>query len=172
VPYAPYGYPPPPRKDKTALIIVIVVLAIVLIPVAASAILYILVSGLIQQPVANRPVVTLVRSSGTATGSTILVAGAQPTVSPGQFRVNLAAGDAFGIASSLPAASDVTVSISVTGYSQPFTVRWVDIGGDGTVNGGDQFVVGFPSALPSGTSMTFFLLWYDGSAVATLQWTV
>lgn len=48
----PYYYPPPPRSDsgKIVLIIVVVVVILVMIPIVISAVLYFMVSGLIQSP--------------------------------------------------------------------------------------------------------------------------
>ena len=54
--YGPPGYPlgyyppPPPKRSNLALIIVIVVIAVVLVTVILAAVLYIMVSGLIQTP--------------------------------------------------------------------------------------------------------------------------
>jgi hypothetical protein len=51
-PVYPPGYypPPPPKGSNLALIIVIVVIAVVLVTVILAAVLYIMVSGLIQSP--------------------------------------------------------------------------------------------------------------------------
>src|SRR3989442_15663326 len=66
-PFPPRYYPaPPPRRDNLAVIIVIVVVVVVLVSVVISAILYILVSGLIGPPVPPSPLVVfgLVQMAG------------------------------------------------------------------------------------------------------------
>jgi hypothetical protein len=170
-PYPPYGVLPPRRKNNPALLVVVVVILIVVVPIAASAILYVMVSGLLQPPVQNsRPVLSLILSNSSSTQATVLVAGSQPPLAPGDLRVNVGVGGNYGSAVILPSASGVPVDIQVSGYASPFTVRWVDPGGDGVVNGGDQFVLGYPSVLPSGTPLTFLVLWYDGGSLATVFW--
>src|SRR2546428_12182614 len=66
-PFPPRYYPaPPPRRDNLAVIIIIVVVVVVLVSVVISAILYILVSGLIGPPVPPSPLVVfgLVQMAG------------------------------------------------------------------------------------------------------------
>ena len=171
-PYAPYGALPR-RKDNTTLIVVLVVVALVVLPVAASAILYIMVSGLIDVPPQNPvPVITLTLTNESATGAAILVTGAQPPPTPGNLRVNLEIGTTFGVAASLPSMTGVPVSVSVPGYPSSFTVTWLDVGGDGVVNGGDQFVLSYSTALSTGTAVSFLLIWNDGRTLSTIGWTV
>jgi hypothetical protein len=50
-------------------------------------------------------------------------------------------------------------------------VKWTDLGGTGQVKGGDIFTIAFPSAPSTGASLTFYLLYSDGSQVQTQQWT-
>ncbi len=169
VPYAPYGVLPP-KKNNTVLIIVLVVVFLVIVPAVVSAIFYIMVSGLIRPPQNPRPVMTLVVSTETSTQAGILVGGMQPSTSPGNLKANLGVNGSFGVATSLPAISDAPVDISIGGYPSPFTIRWEDVGGDGMVSSGDQFLITYPSVLPAGTMLDLYVLWYDGSVIATIAW--
>jgi hypothetical protein len=49
-------------------------------------------------------------------------------------------------------------------------VKWTDIGGTGQVKGGDIFTIAFPSAPAAGASLTFYLLYSDGSQIQSKQW--
>ena len=168
-PYPPYTMMPP-QKNNTAMVIVLVVVLVVAVPVVASAVLYVLVSGLISSPAPARPVVGLTLSTASSTQASVLVTGAQPAVAPTNFKVNLAANSTFGTAVNLPAGSYTSVNVYLSGYAGPFTVEWVDVGGDGVVNGGDQLVVTYPTALHAGLTMQFYLLWYDGAVVSIVSW--
>ena len=161
----------PPRKDNTALIVVLVVVMLVIVPIVASAILYIMVSGLISSgPNTSKPVITLMLSNETATAATILVAGAQPAAVPSNFKVNMEAGSTFGTAVSMPTSPGSSVNVYVSSFASPFTVRWGDPGGDGLMSSGDQLIIGYPAGLGTGIALTFFLIWSDGSTVSQIGW--
>ena len=169
-PYAPYGALPR-RKDNTTLIVVLVVVALVVLPVAASAILYIMVSGLIDVPPQNPvPVITLTLTNESATGAAILVTGAQPPPTPGNLRVNLEIGTTFGMAAGLPSMTGVPVSVSVPGYPSSFTVTWRDVGGDVWAYGGAKFPLTLPSADSTGTAGSFPPLLKRGGDPSRVRW--
>lgn len=169
-PYPPYAYAPYARRDNSATIIAVVVVVVLVLSVALPAILYLMVSGLVRGPVTSRPVVTLIVTNSTSGSADLLVAGAQPASSAANYRVNLAVSGTYGTAISLPASAGASVPIYINGYSQPFTVRWMNVGGSGSVVGGDHFLVTYSTTLLSGTLMTFVLLWYDGSTVSAVAW--
>jgi hypothetical protein len=166
LPYAPYPAYLPPRKDNTVLIVVIVVVILVgslILP----AILYIMVSGLLEtpSPVLSKPTVVLAVAKITG-GVTILVAGIQPASSPSSFEGNIqnASNMATGAAVPMPTVSGTSVSVSVSAVN--FTITWNNVGGSGQVSQGDYFVVTYTAAV--GTQWTFLLIWaYDGSVLPT-----
>ncbi len=165
----PYALMPSQKHDTTLLIVLVVVLVVV-VPLVGSAVLYVLVSGLISVPPPARPVIALTLSSTGSTQATILVSGAQPAVVASDYKVNVGANSTFGTAVNLPAGSSTSVDIYLSGYPGPFSVEWVDVGGDGVVNGGDQFVVTYPTTLHSGLTLQFYLLWSDGAVLSSVAW--
>lgn len=62
-------------------------------------------------------------------------------------------------------------SIMMSGYASSFNMGWTDGDGSGTLSPGDRLFVGMPSMMASGVSMTMYLEWRDGSAVASASWT-
>jgi len=156
------------------LIIVLIVVILVLLPIILAAALYAMVSGLIGGPSpTTKPAVTLVLSSNTASGADILVAGAQPAASPTNFKVNLQVGYNVGVAQAiaLPEGSQAAIFVGNATY----LVAWINPGGSGQVSQGDHFVVTYPTgpgAPSSGTQVTFFLLWSDGSLTSQVSFTV
>ncbi len=169
--YPPPFYPLPPRQDRTALIVAIVVIAVVAVPVVASAALYLLVSGLVQPPMTNtHPFFKLNLSNMQPTGASLLIVSSQNAPPPGLLRVSVEAGSAYGMPQPLPSVPNTVVQVSVAGHTEPFTVSWMDSGGDGLVDAGDLFVVGYPTSLTAGTAVTFYLIWTDGTALASLSW--
>jgi len=156
------------RKDEAAVSPVIATILMVAITVVLAAVLYVMVSGLITPVGGNKPLVTFsaVSQDGNAT---IGVAGASQSVSPAQYRVNLQAGGVTGTAVAMPTTTaPVTVTISGVTYR----IYWTDIGGEATVNAGDNFrVTGNGVRLPAATSFNFHLLWNDGSSIQTTAWT-
>ncbi|MGI0148582.1 MAG: archaellin/type IV pilin N-terminal domain-containing protein [Thermoplasmata archaeon] len=157
------------RKDEAAVSPVIATILMVAITVVLAAVLYVMVSGLITPVGGNKPLVTFssVSQDGNAT---IGVAGASQSVAPGNYRVNLVVGTITGAAIAMPTTGGNFVNVVVSGAT--YRVYWTDIGGELTVNAGDNFRVtraGLP--LPAATSFTFHLLWSDGSSIQSTIWT-
>lgn len=156
------------RKDEQAVSPVIATILMVAITVVLAAVLYVMVSGLISGPSTQKPFVTF----GTVTKVnavtwTFAVASASPAVAPSNYKVNFAIAGATGSALNMGANG---VNVTVTGLTPAPGVKWVDIGGEGTVNGGDTFTIAFASAPASGASLTFYLLYSDGTQIQTASW--
>ncbi len=172
--YAAYPYPPPRHEDHTALIIVLIVVLLVVLPIIMAAFLYVTVSHLIGTgPSITHPTVAMMVTNDSG-GANIVVVGAQPAASPSNYQVNLQVGTAFGTAQALPTVSGGNTFVTVNG--NPYAVIWENPSGSGTVVAGDHLVINYPlgaGAPPSGTTVTFFLLWAsDGATVSEVQWTV
>jgi hypothetical protein len=101
---------------------------------------------------------------------TFIVASAQPAVGVSNYKVNFGIGTNAGTAVNM-GASGVNVTVTIPGATPASVgVKWTDLGGTGQVKGGDIITVAFPSAPASGTSLTFYLLYSDGSQVQSKQW--
>lgn len=121
---------------------------------------------------AIRPDVTLQLNGTTGGGADVLATSVDLAVPASDYRVNLRIGTSFGWAAWLPYRSDSSVLVSYEGAN--FTVAWHDSDGSGTVSVGDHFEVRYPTgaaALSPGTALEFFLIWSDGSTLATQGWT-
>src|SRR5206468_11300031 len=104
-----------------------------------------------------------------AGNATIGVAGASQSVSPSNYKVNLPVAGTTGTAVAMPTTGGNFVSMTIG--TTTYRVYWTDIGGEKTVNPGDQFrVTGNNVALPAATSYTFYLLWSDGSSIQSTPW--
>jgi hypothetical protein len=121
-------------------------------------------------PPVQRPVVTFssVSQDGNATFS---VAGATPAVYAGNYRANLRAGTDIGTATAIATTSGTYSSITVGGTV--YRIYWVDVGGGGNLNAGDQFrITGNSIPLTGATQFEFYLLWAeDGNVVQSATWT-
>lgn len=60
--------------------------------------------------------------------------------------------------------------------SEFYRVNWTDVGGEGTLNGGDSVTITQTSAtgtsylpLPAAASFVFYLLWSDGSQIMSVS---
>lgn len=175
-PYAAYGYPPPmvlPPRDNShtiILLVVVVIVVLVAVPAALAAILYTMTSGGIV-PGTSKPVIMMTLNTKTASSADLLVSGAQPAVSPSNLKVNFQVGTTYGTAVNFPTTAGVTISVVVGAGT--YTVTWENPGGSGAVVAGDHFLVGYPggSATPvPGTSLSFILIWTDGSTVSLVTW--
>jgi flagellin-like protein len=159
------------RKDDRAVSPVIATILMVAITVVLAAVLYVMVSGLITGPGAQKPLVTF---SGVtkvnAVTWTFTVASAQPAVAVSNYKLNFGIGTNTGTAVNM-GTNNVNTTVTVTGAT-PASVglKWTDLGNTGQVKGGDIITVAFPSAPGSGTSLTFYLLYSDGSQVQSKQW--
>ena len=159
------------RKDEQAVSPVIATILMVAITVVLAAVLYVMVSGLLTGPGPSKPFVTFssVTKSNAATW-TFTVASASPAVAPSNYKVNFAIGGTAGTAQNMGASGTNVTSMATT---PNVGVKWTDIGGEGTVNAGDVFTITFVwgSQPTSGTAMTFYLLYSDGSQIQTQAWT-
>jgi flagellin-like protein len=159
------------HKDEAAVSPVIATILMVAITVVLAAVLYVMVSGLITPVGGNKPLVTF--SSVTKVNAwswTFTVASASPTVAPSNYKLNFGIGSFTGTAVNM-GASNVNTTVTVTGATPASVgVKWTDLGGTTTVKGGDIFTIAFPSAPASGTSLTFYLLYSDGSQIQLKQW--
>jgi archaeal type IV pilus assembly protein PilA len=159
------------RKDEAAVSPVIATILMVAITVVLAAVLYVMVSGLISPVGGNKPLVTFTSVTQASGNATIGVAGASQAVSPSNYKVNLAVAGTTGTAIAMPTTGGTFVSVTVGSPAVTYRVYWTDIGGEKTVNPGDQFrVTGNNIALPSATSFTFYLLWSDGSSIQSTPW--
>ena len=157
------------RKDERAVSPVIATILMVAITVVLAAVLYVMVSGLITGPGAQKPLVTF---SGVtkvnAVTWTFTVASAQPMVAVSNYKVNFGIGTNTGTAVNL---ASTNTTVAVPGQTPASVgVKWTDLGGTGQVKGGDIITIAFPSAPASGTALTFYLLYSDGSTVQSQTW--
>src|SRR6266480_3322898 len=159
------------RKDEAAVSPVIATILMVAITVVLAAVLYVMVSGLITPVGGNKPLVTF--SSVTKVNQvtwTFSVASAQPSVSQSNYKVNFGIGTNTGTVANM-GASNANVTITVAGATPASVgVKWTDLGGTGTVKGGDIITIAFPSAPATSTALTFYLLYSDGSQVQSQSW--
>jgi len=101
---------------------------------------------------------------------TFSVASAQPSVAQSNYKVNFGIGTNTGTVANM-GANNANVTVSVTGATPASVgVKWTDLGGTGTVKGGDIITIAFPSAPATSTALTFYLLYSDGSQVQSQQW--
>jgi len=160
------------RKDEAAVSPVIATILMVAITVVLAAVLYVMVSGLITPVGGNKPLVTFNAVTQSSGNATVSVAGASQSVSPSNYKVNLQVAGVTGSALAMPALGTgvnnyVTVTVGATNYR----IYWTDIGGEKTVNSGDNFrVTGANIPLPAASQFTFYLLWSDGSSIQSTTW--
>jgi len=153
------------RKDEEAVSPVIATILMVAITVVLAAVLYVMVSGLLGPGTTTKPVITfgaVTLGSGTAT---FAIADTSQAVSYSNYKVNLKVNTTFGSAKALAASGTQTAMGTILGDA--YTVTYQDVGGDNTVNAGDQFTVG---GLQSQTTYQFLLLWSDGSQIQEKSW--
>jgi len=159
------------HKDEAAVSPVIATILMVAITVVLAAVLYVMVSGLITPVGGNKPLVTFSSvSKVNAVTWTFSVASAQPSVAQSNYKVNFGIGTNTGAVANM-GANNANVSVAVAGATPASVgVKWTDIGGTGTVKGGDLITIAFPSAPATSTTLTFYLLYSDGSQVQTQIW--
>src|SRR5205809_145185 len=138
--------------------------------VVLAAVLYVMVSGLITPVGGNKPLVTFAAVTQSSGNATIAVAGASQSVSPSNYKVNLQVGSNTGSAVAMPTTGGLFATMTIN--SVVYRIYWTDIGGEKTVNPGDNFrVTGNNLPLsPAATSYTFYLLWSDGSSIQQSSW--
>ena len=159
------------QRDEQAVSPVIATILMVAITVVLAAVLYVMVSGLITGPGAQKPLVTF---SGVtkvnAVTWTFSVASAQPAVAVSNYKVNFGIGTNTGSAVNM-GLNNVNTTVTIAGATPASVgVKWTDLGGTGQVKGGDIITIAFPSAPATGTSLTFYLIYSDGSQVQSQQW--
>src|SRR5437870_5360024 len=159
------------RKDEAAVSPVIATILMVAITVVLAAVLYVMVSGLITPVGGNKPLVTFSPvTKVNAVTWTFSVASAQPSVAQSNYKVNFGIGTNTGTVANM-GANGANVTVTVTGATPASVgVKWTDLGGTGTVKGGDIITIAFPSAPATSTSLTFYLLYSDGSQVQSKVW--
>src|SRR2546426_8927403 len=159
------------RKDEAAVSPVIATILMVAITVVLAAVLYVMVSGLITPVGGNKPLVTFSPvSKVNGVTWTFSVASAQPSVAQSNYKVNFGIGTNTGTVANM-GANNANVTVTVTGATPASVgVKWTDLGGTGTVKGGDIITIAFPSAPATSTQLTFYLLYSDGSQVQSQQW--
>jgi len=157
------------RKDEAAVSPVIATILMVAITVVLAAVLYVMVSGLLTPVGSNKPVLTFAQPSLSSGNATVSIASTSQAVAASNYKLNLQVGTGTGAAAAMPTTSGSYASVVVG--STTYRVYWTDIGGEGTVNGGDTLrVTGNNVALTTGSSYTLFLLWSDGSQIQTAAW--
>ena len=117
-----------------------------------------------QQYVA-RAVITLGSPIAITDGFEFSVAGASRSAGPAYYKVDLRANSTLGTA--VPMAASMTITVGGNTYS----LAWIDIGGDATLNPGDRFRVALSGGLPASTVFTFMLLWSDGFLIQNETYT-
>ncbi|OGS46102.1 MAG: hypothetical protein A3K66_02150 [Euryarchaeota archaeon RBG_16_67_27] len=164
----PYPYYPPPRKDNTVLIVVIVIVVVVLATIITSAILYVMVSGLIGGQPTNRPVLTFGPAQASGGNVSFSIASVSQSFPFSSYKLTLQVGTVTGSAAAVldePSFTSITVGTTV------YRVYWSDLGDENNLNDGDSFrVTGNGVVLPTG-SYTFYLLWSaDNAQIQTKSW--
>ncbi|HEX9567807.1 MAG TPA: hypothetical protein VGA48_09470 [Thermoplasmata archaeon] len=157
----PYGAPPfpqmyypapPPRRDNLALIIVVVVV-VALVSVVISAVLYILVSGLIRAP--NPPPIVAFGPVEMTGGNATIDVSTSREIAPSSLQVRLMANDS-GSSNSMPLPNGSIVLIA-GGYI--LRVFWLDQDNDQLFGFGDVLrVTGDSAPLPGSTTFRLDLL--------------
>jgi archaeal type IV pilus assembly protein PilA len=156
------------RKDEGGVSPVIATILMVAITVVLAAVLYVMVSGLLVGPGASKPLVTFTSVAKTnAVTWTFSVASGQPAVAPSNYKINFGVGSTIGTATAMGTSGQ---NVTISGVSPSVGVKWTDIGGTNTVKGGDIFTIAFASAPATGTTLTFYLLYSDGSQIQTQGW--
>jgi len=159
------------RSERRGVSPVVAEILLVAIAVALAAVLYIMASGLLSGPTGTNPLLTfspVEPFSGGDYNVTFSIASTTSAVPPGNYRFNLQVNGVVGVAKPLGASG---VGANITVGSVVYRVVWVDTGNDGTVNGGDRFLVtGNGVSLPPASHFVFFLLWSDGSLIQQQAW--
>ena len=165
-PYPPYYYPPPPPKSTNIVLIVVVVIVVVIaVSVILSALLYMMVSGLIGDGSGARPVVTFGPPTFPGGSAVLTVASVSERFPFGDFSATLLVNSTVGT------AQPVTPSFTITVGGDPYPVVFTDLDGNGLLTSQDRFQITHAVGLPRGTTYQFELLWTDLSPVAFRSWT-
>ena len=150
------------------LIIVIVVVVVVVVPVVLAAVLYVLVSGLIQGP-NSPPIVAFGFVDQTGGNATIDVSSSRE-IDPSSLQVRLSA-NSSGSSTGMPPPGG-SVALIVGGYT--LRMFWLDEDNDRVFGTGDAFrVTGNSAPLPSSTvfSLEISLVTSSGQMTSGVTWT-
>jgi len=161
--------PPPPKRTNVALIIVIVVVMVVLVTVVLAAVLYIMVSGVLQGP-NPPPLVSFGPVAQTAGNATIPVVSSSREIDPSSLQIRIVV-NSTGTVTGMP-APDGSVVLFAGGYT--LRVFWLDQDNDRVFGTGDALrVTGDSAPLPSSTrfSLALSLVTASGSMVSGVTWT-
>ncbi len=158
-----------PHRDERAVAPVIAEILLVAITVTIAGVVYLTANSFsLQAKVPSGPYMVLSSAQVDGGVATLTILGASRSVLPGSYQVNLAVAGQLGKATGLPVAG-VPATVSVSGAS--YRIAWTDVGNTGTLAQGDVITIR-PSggSVPGGTAFTFYLLWSDGSVVASASW--
>lgn len=157
-------------RDDQAVSPVIAEILLVAITVTIAGVVYFAASSFtMQATVTGRPFVALMPASLHDGIATITVAGVSRAASAASYRVNLQVDGTLAQSVALPAAGTAAI---LTVHDADYRVSWSDLGGTGTLSGGDPIQVrAAEGPLPVATSFTFYLIWSDGSVLQTISWT-
>ncbi len=166
--------PSPPRQNANANALIVVAVVVVALVVAATFYVYLFSGIRTGLSPSTRPTVALAVSSSTTAGVDLQVSESNPAVALTSYKVNLEVGGIFGSAGPAPYTPGTSTTLDVNGT--PYKITWQNPGGSGTLSQGDHFLLEYPGgtdAPPSGTQMTFYLVWSaDGAIVAQASFTV
>lgn len=146
----------------------IVVVVVVAVPVILAAVLYILVSGLIQAP-NPPPIVTFGFLDQTGGNATIHVSSSRE-INPSSLQVRLSA-NSSGSSTGMPPPGG-SVTFLVGGYT--LRVFWLDEDNDQVFGSGDALrVTGNSAPLPSSTrfSLELVIVTTSGQSTSGVSWT-
>lgn len=158
------------RKDEKGVSPVIATILMVAITVVLAAVLYVMVTGLLAGPGASLPKVTTANLNPVVNGFSFEVAAASQAKPLLNYKVNFGVGTLLSVPVALTTASMTFVVPAGTTY----TVTYGDIGGEGSVTGGDRFQATKTTpagALTAGTVYHVFLLWSDGTQIFDADFT-
>ena len=146
-------------NDERGVSPVIATILMVAITVVLAAVLYAMVGVIIRPPPELKPQVVLDNQGCTTTACSGRVATISVPTELEQFRVTVTANGAVAISpTKLAANTDIT--------GGGLTFRYTDIGGEGTMTGGDTFRL---SGLAAGVSYEASFLWSDGSVLQSIR---
>ncbi len=162
-PPPPPGWPtlPPPKRSglptwAVVLIVVVVVAVVALAAIFLAAVLFVL--GTPLEPGTTRPALTFGSAQAVTNGFEFQVAGISQSLPAATYRVALSTnGTAAGTARTLSAAMTFG----------EYTITWTDLGGEGRLTAGDSFRVTRTGGVPANTDFVVSVLWTDGAAVGS-----
>ncbi len=136
------------------------------VTVVAAGFVYFMVSNLALDVESQAPFVTFGPANVEGGSATFVVAAALEARLYSEYRVNLVVDGIGGSPSALSPATILSVG------SVSYEVTYLDLGGEGVLNGGDRFhVAALGGPLPRNSHFSFFLLQSSGSFVQLVSWT-